>query len=107
MRQREPRRSEGPTRPPRKSSGGACEYMSGAPVVTTKTVQQRAPGIIVPPATGPMSDMPGLTPENAAAWVDDKVAKLQEEIDALNTEIRALRRRDETINYYMQRVDEE
>jgi len=81
--------------------------MSGAPVATNKSGQQRASGLIVPPAMGPMSDVPGLTPENAAAWVDDKVAKLQEEIDALNAEIRALRRRDETINYYMQRVDEE
>ncbi|HZZ42191.1 MAG TPA: PP2C family protein-serine/threonine phosphatase [Tepidisphaeraceae bacterium] len=47
------------------------------------------------------------SPESVVAQVDDRIAQLQSELDALNTEVRTLRRRDETINYYMQRVDEE
>src|SRR6476620_1797854 len=81
-------------------------YMAGTsrPI---KTAEEWAAGVVAPPIEGPLSDVPGLTPENAARWVDEKVAALQEEIDSLNAEIRLLRRRDESINYYMQRVDEE
>lgn len=58
-------------------------------------------------AEGPMSDVPELTPENAAGWADEHVGLMQEEIKSLQAEIRMLRRRDEKINYLMQRVDEE
>lgn len=63
--------------------------------------------IASPPMDGPLSDVPGLPPEKVAAWMDERVAQMQMEVDALQAEIRLLRRRDETINFYMQRVDEE
>jgi serine phosphatase RsbU (regulator of sigma subunit) len=81
--------------------------MSGGTASKIRAGGEWAGGIVSPVPEGPVTDVPGLTPENAARWVDEKVAKLQEEIDSLNAEIRLLRRRDETINYYMQRVDEE
>lgn len=56
---------------------------------------------------GPFSDVPPLSPDTAAAIADERVVEMQREIESLHAEIRLLRRRDETINFYMQRVDEE
>lgn len=83
--------------------------MSGrsAPINIDGTWSSELSQIVTAPAENPISDIPGLTPQNAAAWMDEKVAKLQQEIDALNAEISLLRRRDESINCYMQRLDEE
>jgi serine phosphatase RsbU (regulator of sigma subunit) len=41
------------------------------------------------------------------APIDARLEQLQSEIDALQSELNVLRRRDETINYYMLRLDEE
>ncbi len=43
----------------------------------------------------------------AALPVLQQLADLQAEIDSLNAEINTLRRRDETLRFYMHRVDEE
>jgi len=37
----------------------------------------------------------------------DQIAQMQAEIDSLNSEVNVLRRRDETLRFYMQRIDEE
>ncbi len=37
----------------------------------------------------------------------DQIAELQSEIDSLKAEVNLLRRRDETLRFYMQRIDEE
>ena len=44
---------------------------------------------------------------SAAAAVSDALASLQKEIDSLHDEVSSLRRRDETLKYYMHRLDEE
>jgi sigma-B regulation protein RsbU (phosphoserine phosphatase) len=46
-------------------------------------------------------------PSSAMRAIDQHVDSLQGEIDTLKNELNVLRRRDETINYYMLRLDEE
>ena len=55
------------------------------------------------------SPMLSLTESAAeiAPVVDQQIQNLQEEIASLNAEIEALRRRDETVKFYMHRIDEE
>ncbi|HVT88053.1 MAG TPA: PP2C family protein-serine/threonine phosphatase [Tepidisphaeraceae bacterium] len=45
--------------------------------------------------------------DTPAEAVDDQVQALQSQIISLNAEIEALRKRDETVKFYMQRLDEE
>ena len=53
-----------------------------------------------PPQLGRVGE---LTAETVARHLDD----VQREMDALRTELNLLRRRDETLNFYMHRLDEE
>ncbi|MEZ0265746.1 MAG: PP2C family protein-serine/threonine phosphatase [Phycisphaerae bacterium] len=61
------------------------------------------------PSPASLSPLP--KPRNGAAnlivSVGEQMAALQSEIDALSFEVNHLRRRDETLRFYMQRIDEE
>jgi sigma-B regulation protein RsbU (phosphoserine phosphatase) len=50
---------------------------------------------------------PTPAPTGATAAVSDALASLQKEIDSLHDEVSSLRQRDETLKYYMHRLDEE
>jgi sigma-B regulation protein RsbU (phosphoserine phosphatase) len=54
----------------------------------------------------PSGSMPALE-DGAILAVERHMGQLQSEIDSLKHEINQLRRRDETLNFYMQRLDEE
>lgn len=48
-----------------------------------------------------------LTSETAAPAVIEQLELVQREVEALKSELNSLRRRDETLNFYMHRLDEE
>ncbi len=55
--------------------------------------------IVVPP--------PGILPVESVAHVEQQIESLQSEITSLQDEVNILRRRDETLKFYMNRLDEE
>jgi sigma-B regulation protein RsbU (phosphoserine phosphatase) len=55
--------------------------------------------------TEPANPSPSI--DELVAPVERQIEQLQAEIDELKTEVNVLRRRDETLKFYMQRVDEE
>jgi sigma-B regulation protein RsbU (phosphoserine phosphatase) len=63
---------------------------------------------LVRPDDGPALSRPALPPAVAAAVpVVQQLGELQDEIQNLHAEINQLRRRDETLRFYMHRLDEE
>lgn len=63
----------------------------------------------IPPMTlvGAVADAPGATDAEVAAELDRQLETAQREIEALRFEVNLLRRRDETLNFFMNRLDEE
>src|SRR5690348_18304727 len=48
-----------------------------------------------------------ILPELGPGLLDEQLDAVQREVNSLRGELDLLRRRDETLNYYMQRLDEE
>ena len=54
------------------------------------------------------SDSPSITPgASAQQEVEQRIEEMQREMDAARGEVNVLRRRDETLHFYMQRLDDE
>ena len=51
--------------------------------------------------------MQSILPELGPAMIEGQLDAVQQEVNSLRGELDLLRRRDETLNYYMQRLDEE
>ena len=71
------------------------EITPGAVAATTTPVVAIAPAVEIP------------TPADLIAPVERQMETLQAEINELQSEVNVLRRRDETLKFYMHRVDEE
>src|SRR2546430_405224 len=88
--------------------GGDCHLL--APEVGRR--EQEMPEPIVPPPLPPHAgdavDSAGAAPNaDIVGVLERQFDSLQHEMDALRGEVNLLRRRDDTLTYYMQRLDEE
>ena len=59
------------------------------------------------PTSSPVSDMPSVDPHDFIFGAEVELNKIQKEMDNLKTEVNQLRRRDDTLKFYMMRLDEE
>jgi sigma-B regulation protein RsbU (phosphoserine phosphatase) len=64
-------------------------------------------GVIGPGSTGASQPQSHQHAPSPGAVIDEQINLLQSQIESLSTEIDALRRRDETVRFYMHRLDEE
>jgi phosphoserine phosphatase RsbU/P len=73
-------------------------------VIAGATSPLRLPAIDVPDTASPV---PVAPPGQSVSSILQHMEQVQHEMDALRSELTLLRRRDETLNFYLNRIDEE